>query len=90
MEPPEDIRKLNEQVKELDLKIEGAIRIEAFAQAGEWKREQDALLKKLNQRKMRLERRTQPKRKWLRKMTSQAWLRCGPKIPVSKLEEKRK
>ena len=33
MEPPEDIRKLNEQVKELDLKIEGAIRIEAFAQA---------------------------------------------------------
>ena len=55
MEPPEDIRKLNEEIRELDLKIEGAIRIEAFSQAGVWKREQDELLKKLAQKKARIE-----------------------------------
>ncbi|MFR8340555.1 MAG: AAA family ATPase, partial [Eisenbergiella massiliensis] len=56
MEPPEDIRKLNEEIRELDLKIEGAIRIEAFSQAGVWKREQDELLKSWPRRRRGSER----------------------------------
>ena len=88
MEPPEDIRKLNEQVKELDLKIEGAIRIEAFAQAGEWKREQDALLKKLNQRKMRLEKKNAAQKEVVTENDIAGVVAMWTKIPVSKLEEK--
>ena len=88
MEPPEDIRKLNEQVKELDLKIEGALRIEAFAQAGEWKREQDALLKKLNQRKMRLEKKNAAQKEVVTENDIAGVVAMWTKIPVSKLEEK--
>ena len=87
MEPPEDIRKLNEQVKELDLKIEGAIRIEAFAQAGEWKREQDALLKKLNQRKMRLEKKNAAQKEVVTENDIAGVVAMWTKIHVSKLEE---
>lgn len=58
MEPPEDIRKLNEEIRELDLKIEGAIRIEAFSQAGVWKREQDELLKSWSRRRRGSRKRT--------------------------------
>ena len=88
MEPPEELRRLNEEVKELDLKIEGAIRIEAFAQAGEWKREQDALLKKLSQKKARLEKKNAARREAVTENDIAGVVAMWTKIPVSKLEEK--
>lgn len=88
MEPPEDIRKLNEEIRELDLKIEGAIRIEAFSQAGVWKREQDELLKKLAQKKARIEKKNALRRQEVTENDIAGVVAMWTKIPVSKLEEK--
>ena len=88
MEPPEDIRKLNEEIRELDLKIEGAIRIEAFSQAGVWKREQDELLKKLVQKKARIEKKNALRRQEVTENDIAGVVAMWTKIPVSKLEEK--
>ncbi len=88
MEPPEDIRSLNEQIHELDLKIESAIRVEAFAQAGVWKREQDKLMKKLQAKKARLEKKKAEKREEVTEEDVAEVVSSWTRIPVNKLEEK--
>ncbi len=47
MHKPEKILEMQEQIKKMDLQIERSIKIEAYAQAGELRREQDKLIKKL-------------------------------------------
>ncbi len=47
MHKPEKILEMQEQIKKMDLQIERSIKIEAYAQAGELRREQDKLIRKL-------------------------------------------
>ena len=88
MEQPEDIRLLNEQIHELDQKIENAIRLEAFEQAGNWKREQDAVMKKLAQKKARLQKKKAESRHVVTENDVAQVVAAWTKIPVSRLEEK--
>ena len=88
MEQPEDIRLLNEQIHELDQKIENAIRVEAFEQAGNWKREQDAVMKKLAQKKARLQKKKAESRHVVTENDVAQVVAAWTKIPVSRLEEK--
>lgn len=88
MEQPEDIRLLNEQIHELDGKIENAIRVEAYSQAGEWKREQDAVMKKLEQKKARLGRKKASSREVVTENDVAQVVAAWTRIPVSRLEEK--
>ncbi len=88
MEQPEDIRELNGQIHELDQKIENAIRIEAFDQAGEWKRQQDTVIKKLTQKTVRLQRKNAAARQTVTENDVAQVVAAWTKIPVSRLEEK--
>ncbi|HJA94316.1 MAG TPA: ATP-dependent Clp protease ATP-binding subunit, partial [Candidatus Eisenbergiella merdipullorum] len=88
MEQPDDIRKLNEQIHEMDQKIENAIRVEAYSQAGKWKREQDAVMKKLAQKTARLNKKKASGRDVVTENDVAQVVAAWTKIPVSRLEEK--
>lgn len=88
MEPPDEIRKLNDEIRETDRKIEESIRTEAFEQAGEWKRRQDELMKKLQRRQAGLQRRSAERREAVTENDIAGIVALWTKIPVSRLEEK--
>ena len=88
MEQPQDIRILNEQIQELDRKIENAIRVEAYEQAGKWKREQDDVMKKLSQKTARLDKKKAASREVVTENDVAQVVAAWTKIPVSRLEEK--
>lgn len=82
------INELKEELKQLDIQIEQAIKLEAFAQAGELKRSEDVLIKKLN-RLMAAAKRQEAKKQYVVSEDDIAevvalWTR----IPVAKLNEK--
>ena len=88
MEQPEELRELNGQIHELDRKIENAIRIEAFEQAGEWKRQQDDVMKKLARKTVRLQKKKTADRQSVTENDVAQVVAAWTKIPVSRLEEK--
>ena len=88
MEQPQELRVLNEQIREMDRKIENAIRIEAFAQAGTWKREQDALMKQLARKQSNYERKKASRREEVTENDVGKVVAARTRFQVSKLEEK--
>ena len=88
LEQPEELRELNGQIRELDQKIENAIRIEAFEQAGEWKRQQDDVMKKLARKTARLQKKKTGERQTVTENDVAQVVAAWTKIPVSRLEEK--
>ena len=55
MKVPENLKEMEESIKEMDLQIERAIKFEAYGQAREIKLEQDKLIKKYQKAKDRYE-----------------------------------
>ena len=88
MEQPEDVRALKEEIRELDRRIENAIRVEAFEQAGKWKREQDGVIRKLAQKTARLDKKKASGRQVVTENDVAQVVAAWTRIPVSKLEEK--
>lgn len=88
MHMPDRMKELAEQISKIDVQIERSIRMEAFSQAGELRRNQDGLMKKYERMKQKFEQ-TQKEHSYVVGENEIAevvamWTR----IPVKKLAEK--
>ena len=81
-------KELEEEIKKLDLQIERSIKIEAFLQAGDLKKKEDVLLKKLATLKKRALKNTDNGRYRVGEDDIAQVVASWTKIPVSKLNEK--
>ena len=88
MDMPDKAKGLQEEIKELDHQIERAIRMEAFSQAAEAKRNQDELLKKYERLIKRKESREADKSYTIGENEIAEVVAMWTKIPVQKLAEK--
>lgn len=85
---PEKMKEAAEQIAKMDVQIERSIKIEAFSQAGELKRNQDALIKKYEKMKQKFDS-AQKERKYVVGENEIAEVvAMWTKIPVKKLAEK--
>lgn len=82
------LREIDEEIKKIDLQIEQAIKLEAFAQAGELKRTEDALLKKQSQMQRRIAAAESRKQFVVGEDEIAEVVAAWTKIPVAKLTEK--
>lgn len=88
MRVPEKMKEAAEQIAKMDVQIERSIKIEAFSQAGELKRNQDALIKKYEKMKQKFDS-AQKERKYVVGENEIAEVvAMWTKIPVKKLAEK--
>lgn len=85
---PDKVRELQEEIKQMDIRMEQAIRLEAFSKAGEIKKNQDELQKKLERMQRRRERRDGEQRYRIGEEEIAAVVSMWTKIPVTKLAEK--
>lgn len=85
---PDKLKPLTEQIKKMDLQIERSIRMEAFSQAAEIKRNQDALIKKYERTKKRLQGSSSEKRPVIGENDIAEVVAMWTKIPVQKLAQK--
>ena len=88
MDMPDKAKSLQEEIKEMDHQIERAIRMEAFSQAAEAKRNQDELLKKYDRLIKRRESREADKSYTIGENEIAEVVAMWTKIPVQKLAEK--
>jgi len=82
------IRELEEEIRSIDLKIEQAIKLDAFAQAGELKRLEDGLIKKLNTLRKRVDATKGRGRFIVGEDEVAEVVAAWTKIPITKLTEK--
>ncbi len=88
MHVPEKMKEMAEEITKIDVQIERSIRMEAFSQAGELKRNQNALMKKYDRMKQRFDR-SQTERKYVVGENEIAEVvAMWTKIPVKRLTEK--
>ena len=87
-EVPKAQQELWEEISEKDTMIERAIRMESFEQAGELKREQDALVKKYERMKKRNEEKESEREYIVGENEIARVVSMWTKIPVQKLAEK--
>ncbi len=88
MHVPEKMKEMAEEITKIDVQIERSIRMEAFSQAGELKRNQNALMKKYDRMKQRFGR-SQTERKYVVGENEIAEVvAMWTKIPVKRLTEK--
>lgn len=85
---PDKLKVITEQIKKMDLQIERSIRMEAFAQAAEIKRNQDELIKKYERTKKRLENSATGKQIVIGESDIADVVAMWTKIPVQKLAQK--
>lgn len=85
---PDKLKVITEQIKKMDLQIERSIRMEAFAQAAEIKRNQDELIKKYERTKKRLENSTTGRQIVIGESNIADVVAMWTKIPVQKLAQK--
>lgn len=88
MQMPEKQKKVLEQIQELDKQIVNQIELEDFEQAGEYKREQDVLIKKYEQMKKRNELVEKNRQFAIGENEIAEVVAMWTKIPVKKLAEK--
>ncbi len=88
MHIPDKMKELSEQIAKIDVQIERSVRAEAFSQAGELKRSQDALLKKYEKMKSRFDSEQADKRYVVGENEIAEVVSMWTKIPVKKLAEK--
>ncbi len=88
MQVPEKQKEMLAQIKELDEKIERHMRMEEFQQAGEFKREQDEIYKKLERLKKRSADNRAKKEYSIGENEIAEVVAMWTKIPVKKLAEK--
>ncbi len=85
---PDKQKALLEQIKKMDLQIERSIRMEAFSQAVEIKRNQDELTKKYERMKKRAESQESNKKFSIGENEIEEVVAMWTKIPVQKLAQK--
>lgn len=88
MHIPDKIKDMAEQIAKLDVQIERSIRMEAFSQAGELKRSQDALIKRYDKMKKKLDQEQEEHRYVVGENEIAEVVAMWTKIPVKKLAEK--
>ncbi len=88
MDSPDKQKKLLDEIKDMDLQIERAIRMEAFSQAAEIKRGQDALLKKYKRMEKRRESKEEESSYQIGEEDIAEVVAMWTKIPVQKLAQK--
>ncbi len=88
MKVPENLKTMEEEIKDMDLQIERSIKFEAYGQAGEIKREQDKLIKKYQKAKERHEKNQIEKAMIVTENDIAEVVALWTKIPVKKLAEK--
>ncbi len=81
-------KEMEEEIAKLDKQIERSIRIEAFTQAGELKRQEDKLMEKLNRMRKREANMASRKQYKVTENEIAAVVASWTKVPVSKLTEK--
>ena len=85
---PKKQKELLEQIKQMDAQMERAIRMEAFTQAGEIKRDQDELIKKYERYNRRREKQEEELQYSIGEDEIAEVVAMWTKIPVQKLAEK--
>ncbi len=85
---PDKLKELVEEIQKIDLQIERSIKIEAFTQAGELKKQQDALIKKYDRLLKKMERDDERKEYVVGENEIAEVVALWTKIPVKKLAEK--
>ncbi len=85
---PDKIKELAEEIQNIDLQIERSIKIEAFTQAGELKKRQDALIKKYERMVKKLEKEGERRDYVIDENDIAEVVALWTKIPVKKLAEK--
>ncbi len=88
MDVPEKQKEMMAQIKKMDLQIERSIRMEAFSQAAEIKRNQDELLKKYQRLVKRAENREAENRPVIGEEEIADVVSMWTKIPVKRLAQK--
>ena len=88
MHMPDKMKELAEQIDKIDVQIERSIRMEAFSQAGELKRNQDALIKKYDKMKQKFDREQEERSYIVGENEIAEVVAMWTKIPVKKLAEK--
>ncbi len=85
---PDKLKETAEQIRKMDLQIERSIRMEAFSQAAEIKKNQDELVKKYERAKKRLENGNQGKQIVIGENDIADVVAMWTRIPVQKLAQK--
>lgn len=85
---PDKLKDIMDQIKKMDLQIERSIRMEAFAQAAEIKRNQDALMKKYEKTRKRLQNSASGRQIVIGESHIADVVAMWTKIPVQKLAQK--
>ncbi|MDE6749408.1 MAG: ATP-dependent Clp protease ATP-binding subunit [Lachnospiraceae bacterium] len=85
---PDKLKELSEEIQKVDLQIERSIRIEAFTQAGELRKKQEALIKKYERMVKKLEKDDEKRHLSVGENEIAEVVALWTKIPVKKLAEK--
>ncbi len=85
---PDKLKELAEEIQKTDLQIERSIRMEAFTQAAELRKKQDALIKKYDRMQERMERNSEKKDYVIGENEIAEVVALWTRIPVKKLAEK--
>lgn len=88
MDMPDKVKSMLDEIKKMDQQIERSIRMEAFEQAAEIKRNQDALLKKYERQMKRRESQEEANQFSIGENEIAEVVAMWTKIPVQKLAEK--
>lgn len=88
MDAPDKAKEISDKIRELDWKMEKAIRVEAFAQMAEIKKKQDALVKKQERLLKKREKREEENTLSIGENEIAEVVAQWTKIPVQKLAEK--
>lgn len=85
---PDKLKELSDEIQKVDLQIERSIRIEAFTQAGELRKKQEALIKKYERMVKKLEKDDEKRQLCVGENEIAEVVALWTKIPVKKLAEK--
>lgn len=85
---PDKLKELSDEIQKIDLQIERSIRIEAFSQAGELRKKQEALIKKYERMVKKLEKDDGKRDLCIGENEIAEVVALWTKIPVKKLAEK--
>ena len=88
MHMPDKMKETAEQIAKIDVQIERSIRMEAFSQAGELKRNQDVLIKKYDKMKRQFDKNQRERKYVVGENEIAEVVAMWTKIPVKKLAEK--
>ncbi len=88
MHMPDKMKELAEQIAKIYVQIERSIRMEAFSQAGELKRNQDVLIKKYDKLKQRFDKNQRERKYVVGENEIAEVVAMWTKIPLKKLAEK--